>query len=81
MKKITHPRLKNQIVAPLLVALHAEYYNTLNSWRLRYLYLVGNVPFTHSTVYFKKKLNKINYKGFVTFNFTEVSLWYSTYFH
>ena len=26
-EKITHPRLKNQIVGPLLVALHAECYN------------------------------------------------------
>ena len=70
MKKITHPRLKNQIVGPLLVALHAECYNILNSCRLCYLYLVYNIPFTNSTVYFifkKKKLKKINYKGFVTF--------------
>ena len=28
-EKITHPRLKNQIVGPLLVALHAEYYSKL----------------------------------------------------
>ena len=28
-EKITHPRLKNQIVGPLLVALHAECYNIL----------------------------------------------------
>ena len=70
MKKITHPRLKNQIVGPLLVALHAECYNVLHSCRLCYLYLVCNIPFTNSTVYFilkKKKLKKINYKGFVTF--------------
>ena len=31
MKRITHPRLKNQIVGPLLVALHAERYNILTS--------------------------------------------------
>ena len=61
-------RLKNQIVGPLLVALHAECYNVLNSCRLCYLYLVCNIPFTNSTVYFiLKKLKKINYKGFVTF--------------
>ena len=28
-EKITHPRLKNQIVGPLLIALHAECYNIL----------------------------------------------------
>ena len=71
MKKITHPRLKNQIVGPLLVALHAGCHNILNSCRLCYLYLVCNIPFTNSTVYFifkkKKKRKKINYKGFVTF--------------
>ena len=68
MKKLTHPRLKNQIVGPLLVALHAECYNILNSCRLCYLYLVCNIPFTNSTVYLiKKKLKKINYKGSVTF--------------
>ena len=67
-EKITHPRLKNQIVGPLLVALHAECYNILNACRLCYLYLVCNIPFTNSIVYFiKKKLKKINYKGFVTF--------------
>ena len=31
MKKITHPQLKNQIVGPLLVALHAECYNILRA--------------------------------------------------
>ena len=46
MKKITHPRLKNQIVGPLLVALHAECYNILNSCSLCYLDLVCNIPFT-----------------------------------
>ena len=59
MKKLTHPRLKNQIVGPLLVALHAECYNILNSCRLCYLYLVCNIPFTNLTVYFiKKQTNK-----------------------
>ena len=53
-EKITHPNLKNQIVGPLLVALHAECYNILNSSRLCYFYLVCNVHFTHSTVYLKK---------------------------
>ena len=53
-EKITHPRLKNQIVGPLLVALHAECYNILNSCRLRYLW---NIPFTNSAVYFIKKKN------------------------
>ena len=47
------------------------YFNTFiakNSCRLCYLYLVCNIPFTNSTVYFiKKKLKKLNYKGFVTF--------------
>ena len=60
-----------QIVGPLLVALHAECYNILNSCRLYYLYLVSNIPFTNSTVYYIYiyiyKLKKINYKGFVTF--------------
>ena len=54
-KKITHPRLKNQIVGPLLFAIHAECYNILNSCRLCYLYLVCNIPFTNLTVYFIKK--------------------------
>ena len=44
-----------QIVGPLLVALHAECYNILNSCRLCYLYLVCNIPFTNSTVYFINK--------------------------
>ena len=51
-KKITHPRFKNQIVGALLVALDAECYNILNSCRPYYLYLVCNIPFTNSTVYF-----------------------------
>ena len=61
-EKITHPNLKNQIVGPLLVALHAESgYNILNSSRLCYFYLVCNMPFTNSTVYFiKKKKTKEN---------------------
>ena len=60
-EKITHPRLKNQIVSPLLVVLCAECYNILTSCRLCYLYLVFNIPFTNSTVYFIKKTkeNKI----------------------
>ena len=67
-EKKTHPRLKDQIVGPLLVALHAECYNILNSYRLCCLYLVCNIPFTNLTVYFiKKKLKKIKHKGFVTF--------------
>ena len=53
-KKITQPRLKTQIVAPLLEALHAECYNILNSCRLCNLYLVCNIPFTNLTVYFIK---------------------------
>ena len=48
-EKITHPRLKIQIVGPLLVALHAECYNMLNSCRLYYLHLVCNIPFANST--------------------------------
>ena len=53
---------------PLLMALRAECHNILNSCRLCYLHLVCNIPFANSTVYFmKKKLMKINYKGFVTF--------------
>ena len=55
LEKITHPRLKNQIVGPLLVALHAECYNILNACRLFYLYLVCNIPLTNSIVYFIKK--------------------------
>ena len=55
LEKITHPRLKNQIVGPLLVALHAECYNILNACRLCYLYLVYNIPLTNSIVYFIKK--------------------------
>ena len=55
LEKITHPRLKNQIVGPLLVALHAECYNILNACRLCYLYLVCNIPLTNSIVYFIKK--------------------------
>ena len=67
-EKITHPRLKNQKVGPLLMAPHAECYNILNSCRVCYLHLVCNIPFANSTVYFmKKKLKKINYIGFVTF--------------
>ena len=55
LEKITHPRLKNQIVGPLLVALHAECHNILNACRLCYLYLVCNIPLTNSIVYFIKK--------------------------
>ena len=36
MKKITHPRLKHQIVSHLLVALDDECYNILNSCRRCY---------------------------------------------
>ena len=55
-EKITHPRLKNQIVGPLLVALHAECYNILNSCRLcrnwtRHLLIVMRGVFAaHSVV-------------------------------
>ena len=39
-KIITHPQLKNQIVDPLQVALHAECYDIFkNSCRLCYLYV------------------------------------------
>ena len=61
-KKIAHPQLKNQIVGPLLVGLHAECCNILNSCILCYLYRVCNISlFTNSTVYFIKKAkeNKI----------------------
>ena len=59
-EKITHPRLTIQIVGPLLVALHAECYNMLNSCRLYYLHLVCNIPFTNLTVYFIKKNKQTN---------------------
>ena len=69
MKKITHSRLKNQIVCPLLVALHAECYNILNPADS------ANVPSMQHSFHqfnhlFKKtirKIKKVNYKGFVTF--------------
>ena len=60
MKKISDLRLKNQIVGPLLVASHAEWY------------LVCNIPFTNSTVYFiiKKNLFSLilhsNFRLFIT---------------
>ena len=80
-EKITHPRLKNQIVGPFLMALHAECYNILNSCRLCYLYLVCNIPFTNSTVSFIKKTKENKLLRFWYFYFTEVNLWCSTYFH
>ena len=58
-EKITHPRLKIQIVGPLLVALHAECYNMLNSCRVYNLHLVCNIPFANSNVYFMKKKRKL----------------------
>ena len=59
-EKITHPRLKNQIVGPLLVALHAECYNILNACRLCYLYLVTFLSPIQRLFYKKKtKENKL----------------------
>ena len=72
-EKNNPPRLKDQIVRGTQREYsskprHAQCYNIVNSCRLCYLYLVCNIPFTNSTVYFiKKKLKKIDYKGIVTF--------------